>query len=250
MRVKKKIWAAGLLACIVMAESVVLGGFGAITSRAAGRADVSPSEGGPGCTSDIVPEDLSAAASADQLIVVVGTGGCRADISYYKKNGESWKKMWKEAGYVGRNGITADKAEGDGATPEGIYRFDLAFGLLDDPGSNLPYHKIEEGDFWIDDPSSSFYNQLVNTERQEKDWNSGENLMEASPYYNYALSLTYNQERIPGKGSAIFLHCFKTSEDKASSGCICLPEERVKELLEAVTEDTMIVIARDREHLR
>ena len=36
----------------------------------------------------------------------------------------------------------------------------------------------------------------------------GENLIKATPYYNYALNLDYNKERTPSAGSAIFLHCF------------------------------------------
>lgn len=49
-----------------------------------------------------------------------------------------------------------------------MYSFDLAFGLLDDPGSELPYHKIAEGDFWVDDPASPHYNQLVMIRLQQK----------------------------------------------------------------------------------
>ena len=81
-------------------------------------------------------------------------------------------------------GFTDNKKEGDGATPSGGYSFDLAFGLLDDPGSVLPYHKIVKGDFWVDDPASPHYNQLVNDKTTAKDWNSGENLIKATPYYN------------------------------------------------------------------
>ena len=72
----------------------------------------------------IIPENLEAAREADQMIVVVGTGGCNADVFYYQKNEqENWGLAWQEAGIVGRNGITADKAEGDGKTPSGTYSF-------------------------------------------------------------------------------------------------------------------------------
>ena len=81
-----------------------------------------------------------------QILTVAGTGDCNADISYYKKENGNWELKWTEKGYVGRNGITDNKKEGDGATPSGVYSFDLAFGLLDDPGSVLPYHTIVKGD--------------------------------------------------------------------------------------------------------
>ncbi len=60
----------------------------------------------------IQPQNLEGAKDADQLVVVVGTGGCGADVYYYKKSGEAWEMAWKEAGIVGRNGITDQKAEG------------------------------------------------------------------------------------------------------------------------------------------
>ena len=74
--------------------------------------------------------------------MVVGTGGCNADTYYYKKGDDTWNLEWKEASIVGRGGITSEKAEGDGRTPAGTYGFTMAFGLKDDPGSVLPYHKI------------------------------------------------------------------------------------------------------------
>lgn len=232
MKIQKKKWMAFAAAALIATGALGL------TSFAAGRADLNAKKGGPG----EVPV-------VDQILAVAGTGDCNADISYYKKENGNWELKWTEKGYVGRNGITDNKKEGDGATPSGTYSFDLAFGLLDDPGSVLPYHKIEEGDFWVDDPASSHYNQLENEKTTAKDWNSGENLIKTSPYYNYALNLNYNKERTPGAGSAIFLHCFKASGYQGSAGCICLPETRMKELLTCVNAGTKIVIAKDAGHL-
>lgn len=199
----------------------------------------------------IIPGNLEAAREADQMIVVVGTGGCYADVFYYRKDEQAaWNLVWKEDGIVGRGGITSDKREGDGKTPIGTYGFTLAFGLKEDPGSILNYHQIQTDDYWVDDPASAYYNRLVNTAQTAKDWNSAENLAACSPYYNYALALDYNQDCVPGLGSAIFLHCYTASPDNGSAGCIRLPEERMRELLLTVTEKSRIVIAADLESLR
>lgn len=198
----------------------------------------------------IQPQNLEGALDADQLVVVVGTGGCNADVFYYKRSGETWEMAWKEAGIVGRNGITEQKAEGDGSTPAGTYSFTMAFGLKEDPGSILSYHKVVKGDYWVDDSASTHYNKLVNTAQTARDWNSAENMAAASPYYNYALALDYNEACVPGKGSAIFLHCFTAAKDRGSAGCIRLPEERAKELVQSATEKTKIVIAPDLSRLK
>lgn len=207
--------------------------------------------GGPAVIDGVIqPQNLEAAKEADQLIVVVGTGGCNADAYYYSKDGDSWGLEWKEASIVGRGGITAEKAEGDGKTPAGTYGFTMAFGLKADPGSVLPYHTIVKGDYWVDDSASPYYNSLVNTSVTPKTWGSAENLAKASPYYNYALALDYNPDRVPGKGSAIFLHCFTASPDKGSAGCIRLPESRARELVQTATGKTRIVIAPDMNQLK
>lgn len=207
--------------------------------------------GGPAVVDGVIqPQNLEAAKEADQLIVVVGTGGCNADTYYYSKDEGSWGLEWKEASIVGRGGITAAKTEGDGKTPAGTYGFTMAFGLKADPGSVLPYHTIVKGDYWVDDSASPYYNSLVNTSVTPKTWGSAENLAKASPYYNYALALDYNPDRVPGKGSAIFLHCFTASPDKGSAGCIRLPESRARELVQTATGKTRIVIAPDINQLK
>ena len=193
--------------------------FGTATAFAAGQAETGVMSGGPG---EIKTHDEKKTQdqfqNTDQLILVKGTVGCEADISYYVHMQNGWQHMWTEPGYVGSKGIT------------------------EDTGSVLPYHQIVQGDIWVDDPASAYYNRLVNTSSVSKDWVSGENLIQASPYYNYALNLTYNADCVPGEGSAIFLHCFMDSSYKGSSGCICLPQERMEELIKNVTSDTKIVI--------
>lgn len=254
-------------AALLAAANLALLGFGTMTaqaeeagaSRGPGVASEDKGEGGgrdaqalPAVENgQIIPANLSGAAGADQLIVVVGTGGCFADISYYKKDeGGVWNLAWKEAGIVGRNGITWDKREGDGKTPAGTFGFTLSFGLKDDPGSVLPYHKIVKGDYWVDDSASPYYNKLVNTSQVTRNWSSAENMIATSPYYNYGLALDYNPQCEPGMGSAIFLHCFTASADNGSAGCIRLPEARAMELVQSTDEKTRIVIAPELSQLR
>ena len=72
------------------------------------------------------------------------------------------------AGRYGKNGATGDKKEGDKKTPLGTYRFTMAFGVKENPGSILPYHQLTDTDYWVDDPGSSHYNQLVDSSSTKK----------------------------------------------------------------------------------
>jgi hypothetical protein len=190
-------------------------------------------------------EQLAVSKTANHIILIVGHKNNKNKVTvndYIKSSDGTWTKNWYVGGIAGTNGISTQKSEGDKKTPEGVFNAMFAFGLKDNPGSILDYRKIGDGDYWVDDSNSSYYNKWVNISNVNKDWNSAENLKSASPFYNYALALNYNTEAIPGKGSAIFIHCTKTDNDTSSAGCIRIPEEYMKKLVQTVDSNTKIVI--------
>lgn len=199
------------------------------------------SQKGPGVESRTPAEDE--ALEVTQAIIVDEISGFRVTVSYYKKQAdETWIREFAVPGIYGRGGGTDEKREGDGKTPYGTYSFTMAFGTKEDPGSILPYHQITEHDFWIDDPDSAHYNKLVNEAVTPRDWNSGEDMSRQGVSYHYGLALNYNEECVPGKGSAIFLHCYTESNDSGSAGCIRIPEENMKQLIQTADAGARIVI--------
>lgn len=195
---------------------------------------------------------LKTAAEADKLIVVVGnpTDPAKGMLSYYEKDTAGrLQTVFQVEAVSGMNGISAEKVEGDKKTPQGVYSFTMAFGMKGNPGSILPYHKVVNGDHFVDDSKSRYYNRLVNEFQVTKDWNTSENLIRQAPHYNYALVLNYNMEYVPGKGSAIFLHCPKTANNTGTSGCISIPEELMKLLVTKADENTRIIVVPDASYL-
>lgn len=207
---------------------------------------------GPGVKSDVkdmqnqpIAASFQAAQETDQIILVTGdgSGSSRVTVSYFKKNGtEGWSEVFAVPGYCGYNGITGDKKEGDRKTPSGDYRFNLAFGIYENPDSVMPYRKVKSTDYWVDDSSSPYYNKLVDTAVTAKSWNSAEHLSKIVPQYHYVLSLDYNSSCVPGQGSAIFLHGYHTTKTW-TEGCVAIPEEQMKLLLQNVDENSRIIIA-------
>ena len=49
-----------------------------------------------------------------------------------------------------------------------MYRFTMAFGLKANPGTILPYHQIVDGDYYVDDGNSRYYNKLANTKQVQE----------------------------------------------------------------------------------
>ena len=179
---------------------------------------------------------------AERVITAVpGKTKDRAVIRAYEKTKNAWTLRFAADGFFGKNGVKTDKREGDKATPSGVYTFGRAFGVADDPGAKLPYTKVTDLDVWVDDTKSKYYNQWASKNAPDADWKSAEQLIKYAKAYKYALAINYNTDPVvPGKGSAIFLHC---STGNPTAGCVSVPEEAMIFFLAFIDEETKIAIS-------
>lgn len=129
---------------------------------------------------------------------------------------------------VGYNGIArpGKKREGDGRTPSGNYGFSFFFGVRPDDGFFFPFRHAYSFDFWDDDPDSSRYNEWVDARKHNPGLRPEP--MHQVPAYDYAAVITYNARRVPGLGSAIFLH---VGTGTATAGCVSLPRSELLRVL-------------------
>jgi L,D-peptidoglycan transpeptidase YkuD (ErfK/YbiS/YcfS/YnhG family) len=142
---------------------------------------------------------------------------------------------------VGKGGFSKNKKEGDGATPLGTfalrkcwYRHDK----VDCVVTHLPLSIIRSDYGWSDDPKKPDYNKLVRLPYS----GSHEKLWRADRLYDVFVEIGYNDDPvIPGKGSAIFLHC-ATDDYKPTEGCVALAKNDLLELLAEIGENTRITI--------
>lgn len=99
--------------------------------------------------------------------------------------------------------------------------------------------QITKDMYWVDDSESRYYNQLVDISKVEKDWNSAEHLIDYPIQYEYLVEIKTNPKNIPGKGSAIFLHC---TNNKPTAGCVAINKENMKKIIENISKQTKIKI--------
>lgn len=59
--------------------------------------------------------------------------------------------------------------------------------------------------------------------------------------YQYCLNISFNEEGAPGRGSAIFLHCFGPAMPY-TGGCVAIPEYIMVQVMQNVREDCVVVI--------
>jgi len=172
---------------------------------------------------------------ASQLLMLAYDNGA-SKLYLYDKDSEDgvWRLTYSFAANVGRNGVTDDKAEGDKKTPTGYYALGFAFGNSPRPDTAWPYRDVTPDSYWVDDPTSASYNTWVE-DNGSRDWNSAEHLSSFRDAYAYALVIEYNMHPVvPGKGSAVFLHC----GDHPTSGCIAILPADMLTLLKWLKADS------------
>lgn len=168
-----------------------------------------------------------------QVIVVRYQGQSRGILRYYEQRTDGiWKKRWSCNAYLGQKGI-GKKKEGDQKTPKGIYSLGQSFGIRKNPGTKMPYVKVNPYHYWCSDSGSKYYNQLIRSDQTGHQC-TGEHLIDYKKAYNYAIEIAYNKKGKPGKGSAIFLHC---SRGRATAGCVAIPEKYMKKLLKQLNPE-------------
>lgn len=142
---------------------------------------------------------------------------------------------------IGRNGITREKREGDGATPAGthriagmLYRPDrIAARLL--PGWATP---IGPRDLWCDAPDHAAYNQRTRAPFAA----SAEHLRRPDPLYDLILVTSWNfPDAVPHRGSAIFLHQWRRP-GYPTAGCIALDRAHLLWVAQHVVPGARLIV--------
>tara|TARA_B100000787_G_scaffold90338_1_gene66792 strand:- start:573 stop:1061 length:489 start_codon:yes stop_codon:yes gene_type:complete len=140
---------------------------------------------------------------------------------------------------IGKNGLKSNKKEGDFSTPKGLYDLKKLYFRKDRVG--IPKCKIERKNIkknmaWCDDPIHKKYNEEIKTYNKELK----ENLYRFDHRYDYLISISHNEQKVPYKGSAIFIHL--TDTYKPTAGCVALKKKDFEILLKLIKKKTKIKI--------
>jgi D-alanyl-D-alanine dipeptidase len=195
-------------------------------------------------------------ASSTQALVVAADSpaGTTGRLTLYERDGRSgpWRHLGKPLEVaLGRGGLaSADrdgipkKREGDGATPTGTFSLEYAFGRAAAFPTRLPYLALSRSTEAVDDPASRFYNRIVDRRAINRpDWKSAEQMFREDPLYDLGVVVGYNtRPAVPGKGSCIFLHIWK-SPGSPTSGCIAMSRRNLGRIVEWLDPAARPVIA-------
>ena len=142
---------------------------------------------------------------------------------------------------LGRGGIKANKFEGDGGTPRGVFHPVRLWWRADRhprPATHLPVRPITAADAWSEDPAERHYNRPVRRAPGE----AGDRLMRDDHLYDFIVEIDHNAApRIAGRGSAVFLHLARTNFSP-TAGCVSMTKSAMLRLLRRMGPRTRIII--------
>ncbi|MBI5479629.1 MAG: hypothetical protein HY906_12270 [Deltaproteobacteria bacterium] len=101
------------------------------------------------------------------------------------------------------------KQEGDHRSPAGGFTLGAVYG--DTPGAgSYPYTLITSSWRCPDDPTSAYYNQVLDQNTVTPDWSSAETMLRADGLYHWVVFVDHNTgPPVPGAGSCIFIHIWE-----------------------------------------
>ena len=140
---------------------------------------------------------------------------------------------------IGKKGMRSNKREGDFSTPKGLFKLEKLYFRKDRigiPKSKISKKKITMGLGWCDDPNHKKYNEEIFIYNKK----NKENLFRKDHKYDYIITISHNEEKIPNKGSAIFIHL--TNNYKPTAGCVALKKKDFEVLLKLIDNRTSIKI--------
>ncbi len=178
-----------------------------------------------------IPTDTS------QVLAVYGNGKDSPDSTavLFTKNGNTWARAASWPAHNGKLGWTTDHHLGDKRSPVGVFTLTAAGGVLDDPGTALPYSQDESYE--------------APRDWDESHWHD----------FDYVIAIDYN--RVPGtppddaeqpegedKGGGIWLHL---DHGSGTSACVSLSKEAMEYLLRTLDPNRHpVVLMGDRADLK
>lgn len=203
--------------------------------------------------------------NSKQLILVKSENweSYKSEIELYEKENNQWVKVKdKIKAVIGKNGMGWGKGihskedainntfrkEGDKRSPAGIFRMSYIFGLENinvvkkEINLKYPYIELTENTRCIGESKSKFYNEIIENNNVEKDWDNDKNnelmryeAIRDEQAYKWGIFIDHNTSNGLYKkdnysGSCIFIHLWK-NENTPTSGCTAIDEKDIKYII-------------------
>ena len=208
----------------------------------------------------VIPNSAASAAKAVPWRVpatttqlVVGTAASwdssEATLQRYVRGGKGWRAIGAPmSARLGANGLVwgrgvnprtddmSDKSEGDDRSPAGVFAIGRSFGYAAEwkNRTKLQYTKVTKRDLFVEDPESPLYNTYVHLDHDPNTAFENEQQMnQDDPAHRLKIVIEHNTEPspVPGKGSAILFHIWRSGGTKTTAGCTAASAASIETLM-------------------
>jgi len=200
-----------------------------------------------------IPDRMAALpVGSTQIIVITGAalGSNTGTLRIFNKDNGSWAEVLSTSADFGNTGLVDGRTRQSGHlnTPTGIWWIGgFLFGQHPGApsGTRMPYRPITPTSWWSAEPDPTY-----NTWVESASHVNGEHLQDSKVQYEYAFDTGYNappNERVIGRGTAIFIHCFEppgNSLGKFTHGCVAIAPDvmvRVFALLDPARRPSCVI---------
>jgi L,D-peptidoglycan transpeptidase YkuD (ErfK/YbiS/YcfS/YnhG family) len=157
-------------------------------------------------------------------------------LTWWSRTSGGWRKVGSARARLGYGGlvVAAARVQSTGTTPAGLFTMTQTFGRQADPGTAMPYTRLTDDHWWVQDRRSPYYNQMRlgsqgGFARRTHGYNASEHLARMGAQYDYVSVIDFNRPRpVIGRGSGIFLHAYG---DRTTVGCVSIPRSSMRSLL-------------------
>lgn len=188
------------------------------------------------------PWFVNSVGDATQVISVVGVGGSSAKMDVWQRSRAGWQPVGVGIpAHIGSAGLAPQAKDGYPATPMGVFTLDYVFGTAPSPGGGLQYAQVGPDDWWDGDEKSPTFNTQQRCEKDQCpfDTSASENL--DIPEYVHSVVMGVNKPRVPGNGSAFFMHA---TDGGATAGCVAIDDATLVQLIRWMRPGALIAIAK------
>ncbi|GIE28621.1 hypothetical protein Ait01nite_016660 [Actinoplanes italicus] len=200
-----------------------------------------------------LPDELAHVGNARQVIVVSGRSwtSTHATVRAFQRGADGrWRQSFTAKARIGYGGWkwAAARRQDTGQTPAGTFTLTQAFGVRADPGTRLPYRKVDADDYWAgDNRDAKTYNLFQPAASPKRTWrvSQAERLAAYPRQYAHAVVIDFNKpsgvrwdaarrqyvaitKADTRRGSAIFLHA---SGSGSTAGCVSVSRADMVRLL-------------------
>lgn len=196
-------------------------------------------------------------SEGQQLVRVISADwdASAGELQRFERRGDGWTSVGDSfAVSIGRKGSAwgvglgpaqdgAQKREGDGRSPAGLFGIGTAFGYAGSAEYGMGYLPLKAAHYCIDDPESWLYNRIVDvrevgalavassTEPMRRDVH-----LDGDQAYRLGFVVEHNPEAGKGAGSCIFAHVWR-GEGQPTAGCTAMSEASMTALLDWLDAD-------------